>query len=115
MRHDRLEFVGAEDGVDFRDLLPQFIAVALDQAACHDQAASPADTLVLGSLEDRIDRLLLGRFDEAAGVDDQCLGLAGILRQLVPAGLEQPHHDLAVNQVLRAAQANESDLHLSRP
>ena len=113
--HDRLEFVGAEDGIDFRDLLLQFIAVALDQASCHHQSAGPADSLVFGSLEDGIDRLLLGGLDEAAGVDNQCLGLAGILRQLVAAGLEQSHHDLAVNQVLRAAQANESDLHLSRP
>ena len=75
----------------------QLAAVAFDQTSGHDQAAGLADALVFGSFENGIDRLLFGRFDEAAGVDNECLGFVWILSQLMAASLEQSHHDLAVH------------------
>ena len=61
---------GAEVGVDLGDLLGQLVAVALAEAARHIDALDPAILLRVGELEDGVDALLLGAFDEAAGVDD---------------------------------------------
>ena len=52
-------------------LLADGVAVALHQAAGDDQAARPAEFLVLGHLEDGVHRLLLCRLDEAAGVHNE--------------------------------------------
>src|SRR5690606_28606575 len=54
------------------------------------------------------DRLLLGLFDEAAGVDDDGVGVVDRGGQLV-AGLAQlTQHDLAVDAVLGAAEADHA-------
>ena len=107
--YDLLDFVGADDGVDFRHLALDLIAIALDQASRHDQLFCPADLLVLGHFEDGVDRFFFGRIDEAAGVDDEHVGLIGMWRELVPAGHKLPHHDFAVNQILGTAQADKTD------
>ena len=60
-RRDLLQFVGAEDGVHFRHILLDVGAITLDQAAGDDQPLRSAGLLVLGHLEDRVDRFLLGR------------------------------------------------------
>ncbi len=76
---DCFEFAGADDGVDFRDVLLDLVAVALDQAAGDDDALgfSAVLFLVLHHLEDGVDRLLFGGVDEAAGVDDDDLSVFG--------------------------------------
>ena len=68
-----------------------------------------ADFLVLGHFENGVDGFLLGRIDEAAGVDDEHVGLIGMRRELVPARGELAHHDFAVDQILGTAQADKTD------
>ena len=67
--------------------------------------------LVLRHLEDRVDRLLLGGVDERAGVHDEHVGFGRVARQLVARLLRQAEHHLGVDEVLGAAEGNETDLH----
>ena len=60
------------DEVDFRERNREFVAVALGHAAGDDEAR--ARTFGVGQREDRLDRLLAGRFDERAGVGDHEVG-----------------------------------------
>ena len=72
-----LQLAGADDGVDFRNVLLDFVAIAFDQAAGDDQLLRAAGSLVLRHLQDGVDRLLLGSVDERAGVDDDDVGVFG--------------------------------------
>ena len=91
--------------------LLQLVAIALGQAAGDDQPLAGAVLLVLRHLEDGVDRLLLGRVDERAGVDDEHVGVGGVLRQLVARLLREPEHHLGVDEILRTAEGNQTDLH----
>ena len=52
---DVRHLAGAEDRVDFRDLLLQFIAMALGEASGDDEPAAGAVSLVPRHLENRVD------------------------------------------------------------
>ena len=107
---DGFEFAGAYDGVDFGDVLLDFVAVALDEAAGDDDALGFAAVLllVLDHLEDGVDGLLLGGVDEAAGVDDDDLGVFGVGGELGAVVVEDAHHDLGVDEVFGAAEGDEA-------
>ncbi len=51
----------------------------------------------------------LAGIDEAAGVDDQHVGLVGMRRQLVALGRKLAHHDFAIDEVLGATQTDKTD------
>ncbi len=80
-----LDFVGADERVDFRHVLFDVAAIALHEAAGDDQALRLADLLVLGHFENGVDGFLLGGVDEAAGVDDEDVGLIGMRGELMAA------------------------------
>ena len=107
---DGFEFAGADYCVNFGDVLLDLVAVALDEAAGDDDALglSAVLLLVLDHLEDGVDGLLLGGVDEAAGVDDDDLGVFGAGGELGPVVVEQAHHDLGVDEVFGAAEGDES-------
>ena len=100
---NRLQFAGADHGVHFGNALPDFVAVALHQAAGDDELFGRAGGLVARHLENGVDRLLLGGVDEAAGVDDEDFGLFGMGGQARAGAVEQAHHDLGVDEVFGAA------------
>ena len=64
-----------------------------------------------GHFEDGIDRFLLGRVDEGAGVDDQHVGGLRVADDARARVVEEAHHDFAVDEILGAAEADESDAH----
>ena len=109
---DGFEFTGADYGVYFGDVLLDFVAVALDEAAGDDDTLglSAVLLLVLDHLEDGVDGLLLGGVDEAAGVDDDDLGVFGSGREFGTVVMEQAHHDLGVDEVFGAAERDEAYL-----
>ena len=109
--HDLRHFACSKDCVDLRNLLSQFVAIPLGQAAGDDQSFAGARLLVLGHLEDGVDRLLLRFVDERAGVDDEHVGVGGIAGELMPLLLGEPEHHLGVDEVLRAAERDHSNLH----
>ena len=53
--------------------------------------------------------LLLGSVNKRAGIHDDDISVFGVRRDLRSVPRQQPHHDLAVNQVLRAAEADKAD------
>lgn len=93
---DGFQFAGSDDCVHFRDVLLDLVAVTLYQAAGYDDALGFAAVLllVLDHLEDGVDRLLLGGVDEAAGVDDDDLGVFGPGGEFGSVVVEEAHHDL---------------------
>jgi hypothetical protein len=107
---DGFEFAGADDCVYFGDVLSNFVAVALDEATGYDYALGFAAVLllVLDHLEDGVDGLLLGGVDEAAGVDDDDLGVFGAGGEFGSVVVEEAHHDLGVDEVFGAAEGDEA-------
>ena len=107
---DSFEFTRAYDGIDLGNVLLDFVAVALDQAAGDDEALRLASvgSLVLHHLKDGIDGLLLGRIDEAARIDDKNLGVLGAGGNVAASLMQHPHHHFGVDQVLRAAKGDEA-------
>jgi hypothetical protein len=110
---DGFEFAGAYYCVYFGDVLLDFVAIALDEAAGDYDALGfssvGAADFVLDHLEDGVDGLLLGGVDEAAGVDDDDLGVFGAGGELGAVVVEQAHHDLGVDEVFGAAEGDETD------
>ena len=104
------DFLAAEDAdqvIDSRSIHEQRLFLPLGQAARHDHAPQFAAAFQLQHLVDGGERFLPGRLDEAAGVDDHEVGAARIVDQLVAVELQQPQHPLAVDEVLRAAEADK--------
>ena len=87
---NRFELAGADDGVDFRNVFLDFVAIALDEAAGDDELFGAAVGLVARHFEDGVDRLLLGGVDEGAGVDDEDFGVFGVAVRRAPARSSRP-------------------------
>ncbi len=108
--HDAFDFAGAHHGVHFRHLFENLLAKPLDQAARHNQFFRRAEFLVLRHFQDGLDGLFLRRFNEAACIHYQNFRFIRARRQFIPFARKDAHHHLAVHEVLRASQADESDL-----
>ena len=108
-RGDFFELVGADDRIHFRNVLLNISAIPLDQAARDDETLRFAGFLVLGHFEDGIDRFLLSGVDEAAGVDDNDVGLRGLRSQLMATRNELAHHDFAIDEIFWAAETYKSN------
>ena len=76
-------------------------AVALGHAADRDHRGAG-----VGGGEDRVDRVLLRRLDEAAGVDQDGVGVVGVVDQLVALGGEPAGELLGVDLVAGAAEGH---------
>ncbi len=87
----------------------QLLAVALGQAADRDDGLRGAVGLEVGGLQQRVDGVLLGGLDEAAGVDHHRLGVGRVVDQPEPAGLEPAGQLLGVDLVAGAAQRHQRD------
>ena len=106
---DFFDFAGADHGIHFGDLFADVVAIALDHASGDDQFLRAAEFFVFGHFQDGLHGFLLRGLDEAAGIDDQHVGFAGARREFVAGARENAHHHLAIHEVLRASQADESD------
>ena len=116
-RLDRLgdagEVARADECVDLRQLAREIVRVALGEAAGDDQPPplrappwrAPASRI-------GVDRLLLGRPDEGAGVHDQHIGRIGVEHHLVPGPGEDAEHHLGIHLVLGTAEGEH--VHASR-
>src|SRR5206468_2184212 len=88
---------------------PHLAGEPLDHAAGHDETSESSRLLEPDELADRLVTLVLRRLQEAAGVHHQDIGALGIERDVEPAPSELAEHDLAVDEVLRAAEGDETD------
>ena len=102
--------VEAEDGIGLRQLVGQLASVALGQAADRHHGRRTAGLLQVGDGEDRVDRVLLGHLDEAAGVDQHGVRVLGIVDQLPAVRREPARHLLGVDLVAGAPEGDDSHL-----
>ena len=103
----------AEEGVDLGEFALEFADVALGHAARDDQLGAGLG-LQQAHLEDGLDRLLLGLADEAAGVDDDGVGLFRALHHGVTTGHRDAKHMLGVDAVFGTAERDKMNLCHSR-
>ena len=104
---DRAVVVEAEDG-GLGQRAGQLGAVPLGHAADGDHGGAG-----VGRGEDRVDGVLLGRLDEAAGVDQDGVGAVGVVHQLVALGGQPAGQLLGVDLVAGAAEGHHRHLRLS--
>ena len=103
--------VEAQDGVGLRQRLGQVLAVALGEAAHRDDRLRAAGLLEVGGRQQGVDGVLLGRLDEAAGVDHDGVGVVRVVDQLEAAGVQPAGELLGVDLVAGAAQGHQGDGH----
>jgi len=104
-------FASSEDGVDFGNFLPELVAVALCKTTGHDEPLTVALRLVPRHLEDRVDRFLLRRVDESAGIDDDDVRTRRIRREVVAGVARKPEHYFRVDEILGTPERDETDFH----
>ena len=100
----------AHDAVDFGDLVEQRVRIALREAARDEQPLQAAGLFVLRHFKDGVDGFLLGRLDEAAGVDEDRVGLGRIGDDLHAARAQHPQQVFRIHAILGAAQRDQADL-----
>lgn len=93
---DLVRFADAKEGVHLRQLRRELLGIALGEAPRDDERLAVL-LFVLRHLQDRVDGLLLGGLDEAAGIDDDGVRLfrvgfqlESLARQHAPASALHP-------------------------
>ncbi len=89
-----------------RDSSKRFF-LSFGEAAGDDDAAQFAAAFQFEHFVDRGERLCPGGLDETARVDDGEVGAARVVHQFVTIELQQAEHPLAVDEVLRTAEADK--------
>ena len=113
---DGLEAVGdvgvvveAEDAVGLGQGLGELLAVPLGHAADGDHGLGPAVVLEIVGFEQGVDGVLLGGFDESAGVDDGDIRVGGVLDELPAVRCQAACELLRVHLVTGAAKSDKGD------
>lgn len=101
--------VESEDSVRLRQGLGEVLAVALGHTADRDDGLGSAVILQIVGFEEGIDGVLLGGFDEAAGVDDGDIRVGGVLDELPAVRCQAACKLLRVHLVTGAAKSDEGD------
>ena len=102
---DPQKLARSHKNVDFRQEFTQLLPVALGQTTGHDEL--PPGRLIGRQVQDRLNRLLLGRVNKAARIDHQDPGLFRVEAQRIARLRQQAEHDLAIHQIFRAAQIHQ--------
>lgn len=79
------------------------MGITLTQAARHNEFTMGIYFLIFCHLQDGIDGFGFGTFDETAGIDDNDVGMGWIISQFPFTVTDKSHHDLRINEVLRAS------------
>jgi hypothetical protein len=100
----------ADHRVDAGRPFEELRAVTLHEAACNDDSLDLAALLALDRLADHVERLVLRRLEEPAGVDDDRIGRLVAVDERIAAVGEHAEHLLAVDEILRASERHERHL-----
>ena len=98
--------VEPEHRVGLGQLGGELLAVPLGQAADGHDRLGAAAVLEVGGLQQRVDRVLLGLLDEAAGVDHGDVGLGRVVDQQPALGGEPAGQLLGVDLVARHSRGS---------
>jgi len=104
-----IPFGGGEVVAQLALHLADLVAVPFHQAAGYDQLAGLAGQLMLGHLEDGVDRLLFRLIYERTGIYHQNVSRLRTVGHFRACLIQQAHHDLAIDQVFGAAQAHKAN------
>jgi hypothetical protein len=85
--------------------------VALDHASDGDDGLTLSVFLAVAGFDYRVDRFLLRRVDEAAGVHENDIGVVCVGGETRAAILELSDIPLRIDRVLVAAQRDQRELH----
>ena len=110
---DLLAVGDAEDGVDAVEAFLELGAVPLGEAAGDDDGLEATLAFEVDHGADGVQGLLFGGLEEAAGVDDDDVGLLVVGAEVEPTLGEVAQEDLAVDEVLGAAEGDEGDAGVS--
>ncbi len=106
-RHDLLAAEDADDVIDAGHFGEEVVLLAFGETAGDDDGTDAALLFQCQHLADDAERFLPSRFDEAAGVDDDDVGAVGVRREHEAVLGELAEHALGIDEVLRAAEADE--------
>ena len=109
MRADLLAAEDAHDLVHLGELIEQDILLPLGQAAGDDDPFDVPGAFPPEQLLDDPARLLPGRVDEPAGIDDDQVRFLSLGHQHKPVLRQQSEHSLGIDKVLGAAEADKRD------
>ena len=100
MRH-LFDLIDTHEHVDFGHEFGEFLAIALGQATCNDQALTEISYFAhFGRLQDGVDAFFLSTVDEGAGVDDDDVRFFRSVGDGNPILDEISNHDFRIDQVL---------------
>lgn len=102
------QFAGANHRINFRHISANFIVKTLDQASGDYQALRLAVRLVASHFQNCVDGFLLCAGNKGAGIHDDHVSISRVWSKFGTALGEHTHHDLAINEILRAAQAHKT-------
>ena len=106
---DLRDLVDAHEGVHFGEEFRQFVAEALGETAGDDDGlAALLGVAQFDGFEDGIDALFLGGVDEGAGVDDDGVGVGGVVGDLDAVAQEGAEHDLGIDEIFCAAERDHA-------
>jgi hypothetical protein len=106
---DFVQFASADYCVYFRDIFLDLVTEALYQASGYDEPFGFASSFLAGHFQNFVYRFLLRGANERAGVDYDDVGIFGIGGGLGSGLYQHAHHDLTIDEVLGAAEADKSD------
>ena len=105
------DLVESDKGINFGDFAFELLVVALGEAAADDDfLGRSGGQPPLVHFEDGVDRFLFGLVDEAAGVDHEHIGFVGFAGQVEIIFGGTTEHDLGINQIFGATEADHTDL-----
>ena len=104
------DLVNTHERIHFGQEFGQFVAETLRQAARNNQALAVIGHFPdLGRFENRVHAFFLCGVNERAGVDDDRVGLRGVIGDFHAAFQERTEHDFGVHKILGAAERNQPD------
>ncbi len=109
--HEVMQVGEPEEEVDLGHFRLQFLLIALHEAADRHDGLDAALFLELRRAENRVDRFLLGRVDEAAGVDQDDVGASEVARDDGAVPHEVTHDPLGIDGRFVAAKGDDAQLH----
>jgi hypothetical protein len=103
------EFCGAEECIDLRDLFFEIVFISLREAACDVEFFDLAFAFSIGILHNGIDGFFFRAVYEAAGIDHYYIAAFApfVMHYIIAAICEMRHHDLAVHEILGAAECDD--------
>ena len=107
--YDMLAIEDTDEAVDSGFIGEQLGLVTLHETAGNDYALALAVLLHLNGIADFGHRFGLRRLQKATGIDDDGVSVGCVVRDCQPVHCEQPEHPLAVDEVLRTTETDESD------